>query len=714
MKLRFLLPLFLCIAILMSALTGWLAIKLKASLDEVADAQERRFLSVSLADELRQSSDDLTNFARMFVQTEDQRFEKYFQQVLKIRNGEAPRPEGYEGIYWDRVIAENNSLFETETGEIISFEDRMVQLGFTESELALLHESQRQSDKLATIENQAFDALKGYKKGAFSAGQGFQDDGGGNFFFSSDFGAALAQSLLYGDDYFQVKAAIMEPIGRFQDQVNFRTKQSLEAVQNNARSLLFGVLFATASLFGTLVILSLIIQRKVLLRTNILAGTAQQITEGDLTVRSRIQGNDELGILGKTFDNMVSQLSQTLILVNAAKDRMEKELNVAHEIQMSMLPLIFPPFPDHKEFDIYAELHPAREVGGDFYDFYILDDEWFSFIIADVSGKGVPAALFMAVSKTLIKSHAMSARSTASIMTNVNNELSADNKESMLVTVFMAMFNFTTGEMIYTNAGHNPPFIKRANGSVEQLNERHGPVVGAMGGLIYKEGTLKLAKDDIVLLYTDGVTEAQDSNNRLYGDNALHQLIEQEETKDIKSIIKNILLSVKEHEVGTGQSDDITLLGFKVTQEIYPENLDTLELTLKNDISEITRLIDSLEDFAKKNNLPTAIIRKFSMACDEIVSNYIYYGSPHQIDDTLHVKLTKLKNKLIVQISDPGIPFNPLQDAKDADTVSSIEDRKLGGLGIHLVKEIIDEVSYKRQNNRNILILSGYLPDKKR
>ena len=265
------------------------------------------------------------------------------------------------------------------------------------------------------------------------------------------------------------------------------------------------------------------------------------------------------------------------------------------------------------------------------------------FIIADVSGKGVPAALFMAVSKTLIKSHAISTRSTASIMANVNNELSADNKESMLVTVFMAMFNYTTGEMIYTNAGHNPPFIKRANGSVEQLNERHGAVVGAMEGLIYKEDTIKLAKDDIVLLYTDGVTEAQDSNNRLYGDNALHQLIEQEETKDIKSIIKNILLSVKEHEVGTGQSDDITLLGFKVTQEVFVENLDTLELTLKNDISEITRLIDSLEDFAKKNNLPTAIIRKFSMACDEIVSNYIYYGLPDKSNDTLHVKLTKLK-----------------------------------------------------------------------
>jgi sigma-B regulation protein RsbU (phosphoserine phosphatase) len=701
MKLRFLLPLFLVIAILMSVLTGWLAIRLKASLDEVADAQERRFLSVLLADELRQSSDDLTNFARLFVQTGNKRFEKYFQQVLEIRNGEAPRPEGYEGIYWDRVVAENHALYETETEEIISFKDRMVQLGFTESELVLLQESQRQSDDLTTIENRAFNALKG-----------LYDDGKGTFSLPGPPDQALAQALLYGDDYFQAKLAIMEPIGRFQDQVNSRTKQSLEAVQNNANSLLLGVFFATGSLFGTLLILSLIIQRKVLVRTSTLAKTAQQITEGDLKVRSGVQGNDELGVLGKTFDNMVSQLAQTLALVNAVKDRMEEELNVGHEIQMSMLPLIFPPFPDHKEFDIYAELHPAREVGGDFYDFYILDDEWFSFIIADVSGKGVPAALFMAVSKTLIRSHAISARSTANIMTNVNNELSADNKESMFVTAFMVMFNYTTGEMIYTNAGHNPPFIKRANGSVEQLKERHGPVIGAREGLIYKEETLKLSKDDIVLLFTDGVTEAEDPSNRLYGDNALHHLIEQDETKDIKSIITNILLSVKEHEAGTDQSDDITLLGFKVTQEVYSENQDILEFTLKNDISEISRLIDSLEDFAKKNNLPTAIKRKFSMACDEIVSNIIYYGLPDQSDDTLYVKLTKLKNKLIVQISDPGIPFNPLQDAKDADTVSSIEDRKLGGLGIHLVKEIIDEVSYKRLNNRNILILAAYLPDK--
>jgi len=701
MKLKVLLPVFLVSAILLSVLTVWLAIKLKASQDQIADTEERRFLSVSLADELRQSSDDLTNFARMYIQTGDERFEEYFNQVLKIRNGEAPRPKGYEGIYWDRVIAENNSQYKTKKGEMISLKNRMIRLGFTESELALLDESKTRSDELADIENQAFNTMRG-----------LYNDGTGKYIIRGTPDPVLAQALLYGNDYFLAKAAIMEPIGLFQDQVSSRTKKSLELVQNNARILLFSTFLATGSLFATLLILSIIIYRKVIMRAGTLAEAAQQITNGDLDVRSKIQGSDELGILGKTFDNMVSQLSQTLALVNAAKDRMESELNVAHEIQMSMLPLIFPAFPDHEEFDIYAELFPAREVGGDFYDFYVLDDQWISFIVADVSGKGVPAALFMAISKTLIKSHAMSSRSTASIITTVNNELSADNKESMFVTAFIVMFNYTTGEMIYTNAGHNPPYIKRAGGNVEQLKEFHGPVIGAMEGLIYKESTLKLSKDDIVMLYTDGVTEAVDPSNKLYGNNTLRTLIEQEKSKDIKTIIKNILLSVNDHEAGAEQTDDITVLGFKITQEIFAEYLDTLELTLKNDITEITRLVDSLEQFANKNNLNTNIIRKFKMACEEIVSNIVNYGLTNQKKSTVDVKFTSLKNKFVVQITDAGIPFNPTQDAKEADTTSSIEDREIGGLGIHLVKEMMDEVIYKRQNDRNILIIASNLQEK--
>ena len=162
---------------------------------------------------------------------------------------------------------------------------------------------------------------------------------------------------------------------------------------------------------------------------------------------------------------------------------MQVELNFAREIQMSMLPLIFPAFPNRKEFSIFATLHPAREVGGDFYDFFFIDNEHFCFVIGDVSGKGAPGALLMAVSNTLIKPRAMDDNIPASILTHVNNELSQDNKSSMFVTVFLCIMDVRTGEILYSNAGHTPPYIKRNNGSIEKLDAFHGPVIGAMSGL---------------------------------------------------------------------------------------------------------------------------------------------------------------------------------------------------------------------------------------
>ncbi len=162
-------------------------------------------------------------------------------------------------------------------------------------------------------------------------------------------------------------------------------------------------------------------------------------------------------------------------------------MNIGREIQMSMVPLVFPPFPDHNEFSVFAALEPAREVGGDFYDFYFLDEERLCICIGDVSGKGVPAALFMAMAKTLIKSRADDDRSTASILTHVNDELSADNKTCMFVTIFTGILNIRTGELVYTNAGHNPPYLRRKDGHWQRLDRRHGPVIAAVEGMVYKE-----------------------------------------------------------------------------------------------------------------------------------------------------------------------------------------------------------------------------------
>ena len=205
----------------------------------------------------------------------------------------------------------------------------------------------------------------------------------------------------------------------------------------------------------------------------------------------------------------LAELQKAYKIIEAQKDRMEDELNVGHKIQMSMVPQTFPPFPDRDEFSIHAALHPAREVGGDFYDYFFIDENRLCICIGDVSGKGVPAALFMAVTKTLIKARATDDFSTASIITRVNDEISQNNKAYMFVTIFTGILDLRTGNLTFTNAGHNPPHIKRVNGSLELLSQRHGPVIGAQAGLAFKEDTVTLSKGDFLLMYTDGVTEAR-------------------------------------------------------------------------------------------------------------------------------------------------------------------------------------------------------------
>jgi sigma-B regulation protein RsbU (phosphoserine phosphatase) len=227
---------------------------------------------------------------------------------------------------------------------------------------------------------------------------------------------------------------------------------------------------------------------------------------------------------------------------------------------MSMVPQKFPAFPDREEVDVYATLQPAREVGGDLYDFYFLDKDRLCFCIADVSGKGVPAALFMAMTKTLIKSRSADDYSTASIVTHVNDELSEDNPQSMFVTLFLAILNVRTGELLYTNAGHNPSYTKRSSGSVEVLKELHGPIVGAMPGLTYKEASMMLKAGDMMLLYTDGVTEAMNKEDELYSDQRLDGLVERSSFESAQQLTEMVMADVVAFEDGNERADDITIL----------------------------------------------------------------------------------------------------------------------------------------------------------
>ena len=212
------------------------------------------------------------------------------------------------------------------------------------------------------------------------------------------------------------------------------------------------------------------------------------------------------------------ELQAAYATIKMQKDRMEAELNVGRDIQMSMMPQDFPEGPGCESFSLYARLEAARELGGDFYDFFFLDESRLCFCVGDVSGKGVPAALFMAVTKTLIKSAAAGNQSTAAILTRVNDTLSADNEGCMFVTLFVAVCDVHSGEVTYTNAGHNPPYITGANGNTVRLGTRHGPVAGAMNDIAYREDAVVLKPGDTLLMFTDGVTEATSTSSELFSE----------------------------------------------------------------------------------------------------------------------------------------------------------------------------------------------------
>ena len=400
------------------------------------------------------------------------------------------------------------------------------------------------------------------------------------------------------------------------------------------------------------------------------------------------------------------ELESSLSNLKKAKDlnaRMEGELEVGQNIQMSMLP-------DNEyssdSVDIYAELIPAREVGGDFYDFHFIDENHICFVMGDVSGKGVPAALMMAVTKALLKSRAGNDNSPASILTHVNNEIAKDNDSYMFITVFLAILNTNTGELIYSNAGHNPSYvITKGNKNINKLGDLHGPVIGAMEEMAYGETKLFLKKNNIVLTYTDGVTESQNIKEELYSDPRFEELLKTGEYDSSKSLTKLIIKSVKDFEGEADQFDDITIMALEYCQNPNAILSAKSSVKIENDLKQITNAIEWFEAFALENKIPFAIIQKINIALDEILNNTISYGYKDETVHEIGIDIELRNERLIIIISDDAIPFNPFRDDPPDTTKLSIEDRSIGGLGIHIVKNLMDEYEYKRNVNNNIITL---------
>ena len=277
-----------------------------------------------------------------------------------------------------------------------------------------------------------------------------------------------------------------------------------------------------------------------------------------------IRGQDEIGVLAQSIDRMEEQITdymQHLTTVTAEKERISTELNVAKQIQADMLPSVFPAFPDHDDFDIFATMTPAKEVGGDFYDFFLVDDDHLAMVMADVSGKGVPAALFMVITKTLIKNRAQMGDSPAEILFHVNNQLCDGNETEMFVTVWMAILELSTGKGVAVNAGHEHPVICRRGGRHELVIYRHSMVVAAMEDMVFREHSFELHPGDRLFVYTDGVPEATNTRNELFGTERMLEALNRDPEASPEAQLKEVRESLDAFVGDAPQFDDITMLG---------------------------------------------------------------------------------------------------------------------------------------------------------
>ena len=329
------------------------------------------------------------------------------------------------------------------------------------------------------------------------------------------------------------------------------------------------VIIAGALSVILLVIGIMFISRTMIRPIIIVTEEAEKFAENNAEISDKldkIRTKDEIQLLSQSVLSLeidIKDYIENITKITAEKERISAELNVATQIQADMLPSIFPPFPERTEFDIYATMTPAKEVGGDFYDFFLIDDDHIALVMADVSGKGVPAALFMVIAKTLIKNHAqLGELSPAKVLMQANDQLCEGNEAELFVTVWLAIIEISTGKGKAANAGHEHPTLRRKDGKYELVEYRHSPAVATMEGIRFKEHEFELFPGDSLFVYTDGVAEATNAGNELFGTERMLDALNKDPGAAPKEILANVKKAVDEF-VGTApQFDDITMLGF--------------------------------------------------------------------------------------------------------------------------------------------------------
>lgn len=394
---------------------------------------------------------------------------------------------------------------------------------------------------------------------------------------------------------------------------------------------------------------------------------------------------------------------KNLQAISAEKERIGSELHIASAIQMSMLPKLFPPYPDRDDLNILGSLTPAKEVGGDLYDFY-LRDEKLIFIIGDVSGKGVPASLVMAVTRSLFRTHSAHESDPSRILTLMNDSMAEMNESNMFVTCFLGSFDLPTGRLRYSNAGHNAPML--VGQGVGMLPVESNIPLGVMNGWRYPLQEVIIEPQTTIFLYTDGLTEAENINRTQFGMERMMQTAQNMYEKGEHSPDKLLPAmgdAVKAFVGEAEQSDDLTMFAIQYTKTKRVVRMQR-NITLTNDIQDVPKLSAFVDEVCEEMGFEATDTMQMNLAIEEAVVNVMNYaylpGTQGDIDivaqaDDLCLKFT---------ISDSGTPFDPTA-RPEADTTLSAEERPIGGLGIYLVRQLMDSINYERIDNKNVLTL---------
>ena len=424
----------------------------------------------------------------------------------------------------------------------------------------------------------------------------------------------------------------------------------------------------------------------------------EKITNGNLNVTVDVRSNAEFASLSDDINLTVKTLKQ---YITEAAARIDKELEYAKQIQLSVLPTNFP---KNEDYGIFAQMIAAKEVGGDFYDFYKLNDTIVAFLVADVSGKGIPAAMFMMTAKTILKDLAESGMAVNDIFVKANGKLCENNESGMFVTVWMGMLDLATGNLKYANAGHNPPLVIHKNGEGEYLRTRAGFVLGGMEGVRYRINEMTLDPGDRIFLYTDGVTEATNAEEELYGEERLIAFMNQNRTVEAKKLLMALKADIDEFAGEAPQFDDITMLMLDYKKDDVGGNV--CERVFPAEDTALRDVLGFVEETLESAGCPMKVTMALCVAIEEVFVNVAHYAyGDGKGDVKLAISLSENDSTVIFRMSDKGTPFDPLK-RPDPDITLPVEEKEIGGLGIFITKKTMDTVSYAYKNGENILTMT--------